>query len=178
MTERTTAETETSHSGVGSEINEGAPVVGRAEIEIAAAPGAVWDVLTAIDRWPTWNPEVKSVTFNGGIKAGSDFRWKAGPGTITSTIQKVDPPRRIVWTGKTLGIKAIHVYDLEPRNGRTLVRTAESYDGLVARLFQRPLQRTLDAALQSGLQHLKVEVERREQGRTRAPAPEPRNEER
>ena len=33
-------------------INERAPVVGTSEIEIAAAPEVVWDVLTAIDGWP------------------------------------------------------------------------------------------------------------------------------
>jgi uncharacterized protein YndB with AHSA1/START domain len=39
-----------------SGINEEAPVVGRSEIEIDAAPEVVWDVLTAIERWPSWNP--------------------------------------------------------------------------------------------------------------------------
>ena len=50
-------------------------------------------------------------------------------------------PRRIAWTGTSFGIKAIHVHTLEPRNGGTLVRTEESYDGLVARLFRRRLQK-------------------------------------
>jgi uncharacterized protein YndB with AHSA1/START domain len=146
------------------EINKQAPVVGRSEIEIAAPPEVAWDVLTAIERWPSWNPDVKAVSVQGGVDEGTEFQWKAGPGTITSTIQDVDPPRRIAWTGKTFGISAVHVHTLEPRDGRTLVRTEESYDGLVARLFHGRLQRTLDGALQSGLQHLKAEAERRERG--------------
>jgi len=129
---------------------------------MAAAPDVAWNVLTAIGRWPSWNPAVTSVTFEEGIEEGSEFRWKAGPGTITSTIQHVDPPRRIVWTGSSFGIKATHVHTLEPRQGGTLVRTEESYDGLVARLFHRRLQRTLDTALDNELQHLKVEAERRD----------------
>ena len=63
---------------------------GRSEIEIAAAPEVAWDVLTAIGRWPSWNPAVKSVSFEEGIEEGSEFRWKAGPGTIRSD----DPGRR------------------------------------------------------------------------------------
>jgi hypothetical protein len=59
-----------------------------------------------------------------------------------------------------LGIKAIHFWYLEPRNGRTFVRTEESYDGLVARLFRRPLQKTLDRALADGTRYLKDEAER------------------
>ena len=143
------------------EINEQAPVVGTGETEISAPPEVVWDVLTEIDRWPSWNPDVKSTSMDGGLVEGSEFRWKAGPGTITSVLQHVDPPRSIAWTGKTLGIRAIHVYRLEPRGERTLVSTEESYEGLPARLFRGPVQKTLDTALVDGLRYLKDEAERR-----------------
>jgi hypothetical protein len=142
-------------------VNEQAPVVGSGEIEIAANPEAVWEVLTAFEDWPSWNPEVKSMSLQGAVAPGSTFRWKAGPGTITSRIERVEPPRLIAWTGKTLGIRAIHFYWLEPRGGTTLVRTKESYDGLVASLFRSPLRKTLDRALADGLRALKAETERR-----------------
>lgn len=67
----------------------------------------------------------------------------------------------IAWTGKTLGVKAIHFWWLEPRDGKTLVRTKESYDGLVARLFRRLIQKALDRGLEDGLRYLKAEAERR-----------------
>jgi len=31
------------------------------------------------------------------------FRWKAGPSSLTSTLQVVDPPREIAWIGTTIG---------------------------------------------------------------------------
>jgi uncharacterized protein YndB with AHSA1/START domain len=145
-----------------SEINEQAPVVGRSEVEINAAPEVVWDVLTTIERWPSWNPAVKSATLDGVIEAGSKFRWKAGPGTIRSTIKDVERPWRIAWTGTSFGLKATHVHTFEPRDGKTLVRTEESFDGLVARLLRGRLQKTTDSALRDGLRHLKAEAERRE----------------
>jgi Polyketide cyclase / dehydrase and lipid transport len=144
------------------EINAKAPVVASFEIEVAASPEAAWAVLTAVEGWPSWNPAVKSVSFEGALDEGAEFRWRAGPGTIRSTISDIDAPRRIAWTGTSLGIKAIHVHTLDPRNGGTLVRTEESYDGLVARLLRGRLQRMLDDALQSELEHLKTETERRE----------------
>jgi hypothetical protein len=104
---------------------------------------------------------VKSVSMEGSVAEGSEFHWKAGPGTIKSTIQRVEPPKLIAWTGTTLGIKAFHEYALEPRGEKTLVKTTESYDGLVARLFRRQLTKTLDRALVDGLRYLKAEVERR-----------------
>lgn len=155
---------ETEGASVGTSlmgINEEAPAVGASEIEIAAAPEIVWDVLTAIDRWPSWNPDVKSMSMQGVLAEGSVFRWKAGPGTITSTIRRGEPPRLIAWTGKTLGIKAIHFYRLEPRDGKTFVRTEESYEGFVARLFRGSLQKALDRALADGLRYLKNEAEQR-----------------
>jgi carbon monoxide dehydrogenase subunit G len=148
-------------AGSPIEINERAPVVGAGEIKIAATPDVVWPVLTEIDRWPHWNPQVRSASLKGSLVEGSEFRWKAGPGTIRSTITHVDQPRKVAWTGRTLSIKAIHVYVLEPRNGTTLVKTKESYEGLVARVFRGQLQKTLDQALDEGLQHLKAEAERR-----------------
>jgi uncharacterized protein YndB with AHSA1/START domain len=141
-------------------INERAPVVGTSEIEIAAPAETVWEVLTAFDRWPSWNPDVKSMSMQGGLAEGSVFRWKAGPGTITSTIGRVEPPRLIAWTGTTLGIKAIHYWWLEPRDGKTFVRTKESYEGLVTRLFRRSIQKALDRGLGDGLRYLKAEAER------------------
>ena len=146
-------------TGPPTAINAQAPVVGRSEIEVAASPEAVWEVLTAFERWPRWNSEVKSMSMEGPVSPGTVFRWKAGPGTITSTIQQVEPPRLIAWTGKTLGIDAIHFWYLEPRDGATLVRTEESYEGLVARILRGSLQKTLDRALADGLRALKAEVE-------------------
>jgi Polyketide cyclase / dehydrase and lipid transport len=142
-------------------INRSAPVVGTSETEVAAARDVVWDVLTGIEHWPSWNPDVRSVSMHGALSEGTVFRWKTGPGTITSTLEHVEVPRRVAWSGKAFGLKAMHVYALEARNGTTLVRTEESYDGLVARLFRARLQKTLDGALEIGLRHLKAEAERR-----------------
>ena len=144
------------------EIDAQAPVVGACEIQVAADPEAAWAVLTQIERWPSWNPAVKSVSVEGGLEEGSKFRWKAGPGTIKSTIRDLDAPWRISWTGTSLGLKAIHVHTFERHDNGTIVRTEESYDGLVARLFRGRLQRMLDGALKSELRHLKAEAERPE----------------
>jgi hypothetical protein len=142
-------------------INQEAPVVGASEIEIAAAPEKVWEVLAAIDRWPSWNPDIKSMAMQGDLAEGSTFRWKAGRATITSTIRRIEPPRLIAWTGKTFGLNAIHVYRLEPRNGKTFVRTEESFEGIAARVMRGSLQKTLDHTLADGLRYLKAEAEKR-----------------
>jgi hypothetical protein len=59
-----------------------------------------------------------------------------------------------------LGIKAIHVHELERREGTTVVRSAESWDGLPVRLLRRSMGKSLQKAIDSGLSHLKIEAER------------------
>ena len=146
-------------------IDREAPVIGSREVRIEAPPDTVWDVLTAIDDWPTWNPDVKEASLQGPVSPGTQFKWKAGPATITSTLQHVERPRLIAWTGRTFGMDALHIWRLEPQGGATHVRTEETFDGLVARLLRGRMQKQLDDALESGLRHLKAEAERRASGR-------------
>jgi uncharacterized protein YndB with AHSA1/START domain len=142
-------------------VDESAPVVAAAEIEVEADAETVWDVLTAIEDWPSWNPAVRSASLGGPVAEESEFRWKAGPGTITSTIRQVERPTLIGWTGKSLGLGAVHVWRLESEGERTLVKTEESWAGLPARLLRGRMQKLLQKELDDGLRHLKDEAERR-----------------
>lgn len=141
-------------------IEPAAPVVSTHVVEIDAPADRVWAVLTAIDRWDAWNPDVKSVSIDGPVAEGSVFRWKAGPGTVTSRIEQLERPRLIVWSGRTLGIRALHVWRLDAQGGVTIARTDESYEGLVARVLRRPLQAMLDRALTDAAGYLKTEAEK------------------
>jgi len=138
----------------------GASVTGRAETHINAAPETVWEVLTRLENWPSWNSDVKWMRFDGPLAPGTEFRWKAGPGTIVSTIDRVEPPRYTSWHGRTLTIDAYHEWWLEPRDGGTLVRTEEPFFGALARLLQWPLQKMLDKSFADALERLKREAER------------------
>ena len=140
-------------------INREAPVIAAADIEVSAAPESVWRLLVDVERWPTWNPEIKAVRIEGPLAEGSRFRWKAGPGWITSTIRHVEPPHVLGWTGTTFSIKAVHVYRLTPIDGGTRVRTEESWEGFLARRFAGSLNKQLQQSLHSALAHLKEAAE-------------------
>lgn len=150
------------------DIKLDAPAIARAEAQIDASPETVWQVLSDLEQWPSWNREIRGVVVRGPVAPGTTFAWKAGPGTIRSTLGEVDPPRKIAWRGVTFGIKAIDVFRLEPLDGGTHVTEEESWDGLLARLLRRRMQRTLQTAIEKGLLALKIEAERR--GGAREPA--------
>jgi len=140
---------------------DNAPVRGRGQIEIDASQQVVWEVLTRLEDWPSWNGDVKWMRFEGPLAPGTEFRWKAGPGTIASRIDKVEAPHYISWHGRTLTIDAYHEWWLESRDGGTLVRTEETFSGVLARLLRGPLQKTLDKSFVDGLERLKSAAERR-----------------
>ena len=146
------------------EIDTSAPVVARASIEVSADPGLVWDVVADFERWPAWNPDVKELSLGGPVAEGTEFRWKAGPSRITSTLQLVDRPRALGWTGRTFGIDAVHLWWFEADGAQTLATTAESWDGWLPRLLRAPMRGQLQHSLEAGLPRLKAEAERRAAG--------------
>lgn len=150
------------------DIDRSAPAISEGETLIAADPGTVFDVISEIGEWPDWNPDVKSASIDGAAEPGTVFRWKAGPGTITSTLQVVDRPGEIGWTGRTMGITAVHVFRFEEADGGTRAHSAESWKGLIASLLTGYSRRTLDETIASVLGHLKTESERRAAAATAA----------
>lgn len=140
-------------------INEKAPVIARAKIGINADPESVWKIMADINKWPRWNPEIKSATIFGDLSAGTKFQWKAGPGTITSQLLEVDPPKTMVWKGKTMGIKAVHIWNIDFIDEKTIVTTEESWDGIIVRLMKGTMQNSLQKSINAGLDYLKIECE-------------------
>ena len=138
-----------------------APVFSEGRIEVSASPEVLWDVMADIENWPAWNPDVESVALGGPVTEGTVFRWKAGPSRLVSTLQRVERPHALGWTGRTMGIRAIHLWRFEPDPGGAIASTEESFNGAVAKLFQKRLQKQLDETTTKGLEALKWAAERR-----------------
>ena len=136
------------------EIDLDAPVVVEKETEIRADPESVWTILTDVERWPGWNPDIKSAKLDGDLTKGSQFRWKQGPSSITSTVEDLDQPRLISWSGKALGAQARHVWRLESTSTGTRVSTQESMSGLVPSLLRGPMRGSLEKSLDAWLREL------------------------
>jgi uncharacterized protein YndB with AHSA1/START domain len=132
----------------------------QARIEIAAPPDRVWELLSNIERWPTWNSLVEKAELNGPLHPGSVFKWKSKGFALTSTLREVTPKRRLAWTGKAFGTRAVHIWEMEEANQGTMLRTAESFGGWLPRLMPRAMQRALDETLLAWLQSIKAEAER------------------
>ena len=141
------------------DIDTTAPVKAARSVGVRCAPAEVWRLLADIPHWPDWNTDVRDVTTPDGVRPGATFTWRSGPGRITSTLATVEPERELSWTGRSLGIHAVHVYRLVPTTEGTTVVLEESWTGLPARLMRRRCQSMLDSALETGLARLKIAAE-------------------
>ncbi|PSL49507.1 polyketide cyclase/dehydrase/lipid transport protein [Chitinophaga niastensis] len=141
-------------------INHNAPVQQTKELFINAAPEKVWKILSNINGWGMWLPEVKKIKVNGDVKPGTSFKWTNGGTGISSVLHTVKPNEFIGWTGKAAGTYAVHNWILVAQNGGTLLRTEESMQGFVAFLFKGMLNKMLVNGMSDWLTKIKDQAEK------------------
>ena len=142
-------------------INKSAPVISEGKIEIRTHVSVVWNVLTGIGDWPSWQEPVSKADLRGPLAEGTVFLWKGGGLNCKSRIHTVIPEGEFGWTGETFGAAAVHNWRFSPSELGTLVEVDESLEGYMPSLFKGAFQRNLNAAMKKQLEELKAEAERR-----------------
>ena len=141
-------------------INQNAPVYCIKSITIDADVEIVWKALTDINKWSIWQEDIISSKLNGELSLGSTFNWKSGGVKIKSTIHTIEPFENFGWTGKTIGLLAIHNWELKSINKETIVCVSESMEGFLATLFKKQFNKTLENGMRNWLNLLKKECEK------------------
>lgn len=139
--------------------NPGAPVKMQQRIIIQASPAQVWQVLTDINGWAAWQPDIQRSRLHGALQPGTTFDWKSNGAGIHSTLHTVDPANEFGWTGKSLGVYAIHNWTLTATPGGTQVTVNETMQGLLASLLRVFLNPGLTKGTRHWLERLKAKVE-------------------
>ncbi len=140
-------------------INYTAPVQCRQSIIINANSVAVWKTLTDINKWQTWQKEIKTAKLNGPLQPDTTIDWKTGGIKIHSTIHTSEPYAHFGWSGKTIGLFAIHNWKITELNKQTEVVVEESMEGILATLFKKTFNKRLDKSVRTWLEFLKKECE-------------------
>lgn len=125
------------------------PIEVRNERVIAAPAERVWDLLTDVERWPSWYRGCKWVrveSTNAGLPVS--FRWKAHPVTLRSTVVLSDRARSFAFTADGLGVHAERTFTLRPTPNGTVIVSHEIQVGLLPRLARKYLARRLRAVNQ------------------------------
>ena len=140
-------------------INYKAPVQCSKSIVINATPEQVWRVLTDINQWSVWQPDIHLPSVNGPLQTGSLFNWKTGGANIRSTVHTLNPWSEFGWTGKAFGTFAIHNWTLTKRYRQTEVRVEESLEGPMASLFKPLFNKKIERGMVKWLNLLKKTCE-------------------
>lgn len=143
-------------------INHNAPVKCSKTVTVNAGKEKVWAVLTDISNWPTWQTDISKSVLHGDLKPGRTFNWKSGGANILSTIHTAEPFSYFGWTGKSLGMFAVHNWTMREEDGRTTVSVEESMEGFIARLLRKSLNGSLENGMQNWLSLLKQECEKQQ----------------
>ena len=138
------------------------PVEVRNEILIPAAAERVWNLLTDVERWPSWYRACRWVRVEPtGASAGrparpTSFRWKAHPVELRSTMVAEDRPHSFAIVADAPGLHAERTFTLRPTPGgrSTVVISHETQVGLLPRLGRWFLARRLRAANQTMFEDL------------------------
>ncbi|HEX9641077.1 MAG TPA: SRPBCC family protein [Candidatus Krumholzibacteria bacterium] len=138
------------------DVRTDAKVLVTVERRIERPPNMVWKVLSDIEAWPEWNPAVERAQLSGALLPGAEFRWRASGVRIHSVLRDVMRPSRLSWTGKTMGLRAVHVWEIEAVDGggASLVRSRESLDGWWLSPFRRRIQHSVERSTAAWLDAL------------------------
>jgi hypothetical protein len=139
----------------------------RTEVIINANPTRVWKILMEFDRYPEWNPFIK--TINGQPIKGNKIsvRLEAPDSfgmTINPRIVRVVDEKEFRWLGHLImpGLfDGEHVFELtDNENGTTTFIQREKFRGILIPLFRKMLHNNTRRGFESMNQQLKIEAEK------------------
>jgi hypothetical protein len=113
------------------------------EIDVAAAPETVWDVLLDFDSYPEWNPLITRAS--GTVAEGERLTVRVEPPglpgqTFRPRVMAVDPPYRLRWQGR-LFVPGLfdgeHEFEIAPRDEGVRFVQREDFSGLLLPVLLR-----------------------------------------
>jgi hypothetical protein len=144
-----------------SQLNPQAPVRSKHTIRVQAPTERTWQVLSEVNNWPAWQPDIAYAHLHGPAQNGARFDWSAsGFLPIHSTLHTVEPGAKFGWSGWAFGAFAVHNWQFTSREGYTEVTAEESMEGWLVSLMQPVLQPALDKGNARWLERLKQQAER------------------
>lgn len=133
-------------------------------IEIDASASTVWKILTDFDKYPQWNPFIRSAT--GEVKKGARLEVQLQPPggsmmTFRPTVLVAEPERELRWLGRLFlpGIfNGEHCFQIEPL-GRDRIRFVHSevFCGILVPF----LAESLDTKTKSGFEAMNQAIKAR-----------------
>jgi hypothetical protein len=116
-------------------------------IRIRAAPGRIWEILTDFQKYPEWNPFIRTIGGDPaeGAEISADLRPQGGTGmTIHPVITKVVPGQELRWVGR-LFVRGLfdgeHIFEILPSDADSCLFVQHEYfSGILIPLLENMLK--------------------------------------
>jgi len=130
------------------------PIVVHNERVIRASAERVWDLLTDVERWPSWYRACRWVRVDSSRP--TSFQWKAHPVTLRSTVRAIDRPHLFSIDADGRGVHAERTFTVQAAiDGRSVsVISHETQVGVLPWLGRLVLAPRLRAVNQTMLDDL------------------------
>ncbi|HVM64024.1 MAG TPA: SRPBCC family protein [Acidimicrobiales bacterium] len=132
-------------------------------VEIGAPAELVWDVFTAVERWPHWTPTVtEAVGLDGpAIAVGNRFAiTQPRLPRLVWEVTEVDPGTSWTWRARAFGAESLAGHDVTPIGAeRTVVRQRIAQRGVLGVLSAITMRRLVRRYLALEAGGLKRHVE-------------------
>lgn len=126
----------------------------RTEIVIQANPSKVWEVLTAFDTYPAWNPFVKWL--KGEVKVGNRIEVALPGMNFKPKVLVFDKNKEFRWLGHLFFAGLFdgeHSFELQDnQNGTTTFIHSEQFTGILVPLFNK----MLDTQTKTGFEEMNL----------------------
>jgi hypothetical protein len=141
----------------------------EAETEIAAPAHAVWTALADLSSFPAWNPFIRNA--RGSTELGKHVHVRVRPSFgiplgFRARIAWSEPDRCLRWIGHVVAPwlgRGDHLFEIEKLpNGHVRFSQREVFEGLLPRLFAKPLAREVKRGFEAMNAALKARVEAQE----------------
>ena len=139
----------------------------KTEIEINSNPAKIWKLLMDFEKYPEWNPFIKSI--KGQAVEGAKIVVKMEPPdakgmTFKPIILRINPEKEFRWLGH-LFIKGLfdgeHIFELiVKQDGITTFIQREIFKGILVPLFKNMLDNNTRKGFELMNQQLKIESEK------------------
>jgi len=143
----------------------------RSEIDIAATPEQVWQVLMDFDAYPEWNTFIPSLVGEAvtGAKLVARLEPPGARGmTFKPTVMRVERAAAFRWLGHLMLPRVFdgeHIFELEPQDGGTRFVQREEFRGILVAPLLAMVGKSTAAGFEQMNQALKARVESRQQTR-------------
>ncbi len=131
------------------------------ELDMDVEPFQIWSWLVRAKLWPSWYKNSGSVVIENGasdLSAGARFRWRTFGVQLDPQVQEFEPPERLAWNGRGLGIDVYHAWLIQRSPYGCHVITEENQNGFIASASATLLPNRMSKAHQMWLEQLLVKA--------------------